>query len=172
VTLVIHFFTTHIHASAVLFQYHKKYQYPIHDLNTSCCAVPLSCARSLTILPHHFYHGDYKLRPLKMYQSENHRACYMFPVKSILIRVLIHSNATPSHNKSHRYSTYINRTKYFNITSSPIMDITHKEATVYAQMHYSVFHQQPEFSWYVETLVTGRFYHMWDFNIITFPINC
>jgi hypothetical protein len=52
------------------------------------------------------------------------------------------------------------------------MDTLHKEVIVYMKMHYGVLHQQPEFSWYVKTLVIGRFYCMWDFNIIRCTINC
>jgi hypothetical protein len=68
--------------SAVLFQYHE-HQYPIRGYGRSCRAGPLSCSRSFTDSSHHMDSGDYKLRPLMVYDSENTRACYTFPVLRI-----------------------------------------------------------------------------------------
>jgi hypothetical protein len=70
---------TRFSISAVLFQYHKEHQYPIRGHGRSCRAGPLSCARSFTDSPHHFDSGDYKLRPLMVYRSENTRE-FTFPV--------------------------------------------------------------------------------------------
>jgi hypothetical protein len=62
--------------SAVLFQYHKEHQYPIHGHGRSCRACPLSCARSFTDSPRHFDSTDYKLRPLMVYHLEDPRTCH------------------------------------------------------------------------------------------------
>jgi hypothetical protein len=74
----------------VLFQYHKQHQYPISGHGISCRAGPLSCARSFTDSPHHFESGDYKLKPLMVYHSENLRAFICFPFYAAISR-----NATP-----------------------------------------------------------------------------
>jgi hypothetical protein len=66
--------------SSVLFQYHEEHQYHIRGHVRSCRAGPLSCARSFTDSPHHFYTGDHKLRSLMVYHSENTRTCYTFSV--------------------------------------------------------------------------------------------
>jgi hypothetical protein len=49
-------------------------------------AGPLSCASSFTDSPHHFDSGDYKLRPVMVYHSENQRACYTIPVLFLYTR--------------------------------------------------------------------------------------
>jgi hypothetical protein len=74
----------------VLFQYHEEHQYPIHSHGRSCCAGLPSCARSFTDLLHHFDSGNYKLRPLMVYHSENSWAYHIYPVLCIFY---IHGNS-------------------------------------------------------------------------------
>jgi hypothetical protein len=73
----------HFCISTVLFQYHEEHQYPIRGHGRIGCTGPLTCMRSFTDLPHHFDSGDYKLRPLMMYHSENPQTCYIFPALSV-----------------------------------------------------------------------------------------
>jgi hypothetical protein len=63
-------------------------------------AAQAHCAHSFTDLPHHFDSGDYKLRPLMVYRSENSRA---FPFYAFSIHAAIRRNATPAYNESRLY---------------------------------------------------------------------
>jgi hypothetical protein len=45
------------------------------------------------VSPHHFDFGDYKLRPLMVYQSENLWAFICFPFYAFLVYVVICRNA-------------------------------------------------------------------------------
>jgi hypothetical protein len=66
------------HTCVVLFQYHEEHnKYPIRENGRSCHAGPLSCARSFTESPHHCDSGDYKLRLLMVFHSENLWALYV-----------------------------------------------------------------------------------------------
>jgi hypothetical protein len=85
--------------SAVLFQYHEEHQFPIRGHGRSCRAGPLGYTDS----PHHFDTGDYKLRPLMAYHSENTRACYTFPFYGFSIHAVIRRKAYPAYNERYLY---------------------------------------------------------------------
>jgi hypothetical protein len=75
----MHFCYLHFCISTVLFLYHEEHQCPICSHDRSCHACPLSCICSFTDLPHHFDSGNYKLRSLMVYHSENPWAFIHFP---------------------------------------------------------------------------------------------
>jgi hypothetical protein len=87
----------------LLFHYHGEHQYPIRGHGRSCCAGPMSCARSFTDSPNHFDYGDCKSRPLMVNHSENPRAFIRSRFYAFLMYAVISRNATPAYNESHLY---------------------------------------------------------------------
>jgi hypothetical protein len=87
----------------------------------SCRAGPLSCARSFTDSPHHFDSGDYKLRPLMMYDSENPRVCYTFPVLRIFN---IRDDSQECNSRAQRETPVLFQQKSWNNPRQYIYEIT------------------------------------------------
>jgi hypothetical protein len=93
-TLVLRAFVIRVFA-------HPRFYFSINILSAATDKGPLSCARSSTDSPRHFESGDYKLRPLMVYHSENPRAFIRFRLYAFSIYAVIRWNATPAYNDNH-----------------------------------------------------------------------